>query len=232
MKRPIRALLAAASVFALDPARSQSFDPLAITADAARRAAAVAAATPAAPWGCTVLLCLANPGGPTAIPECVAPIRRLWADLRRGRPFPSCPMATGPTGGVIARIGADPYDACPAGMAALDPGQTVESVGAAPRATSDGVLTPVAPGLPFTVGAAPGVGPGVIADPADAPPPPRVCAGRQIGTRMLSSGDGYQSVAIYDSLLLIQAAPSPGYVELLVDRGDGAGYRLWNRTRY
>lgn len=36
--------------------------------------AGVAAPAHAQDWGCQVLLCLANPGGPTQYAECVGPI--------------------------------------------------------------------------------------------------------------------------------------------------------------
>ena len=41
-------------------------------------------------YGCQVLLCLTNPGGPTQYGECVPPIERLWSDLRHFRGFPTC----------------------------------------------------------------------------------------------------------------------------------------------
>jgi hypothetical protein len=41
-------------------------------------------------WGCQVLLCVANPGGPEQYSQCVPPIEKLWAALRHGDPFPSC----------------------------------------------------------------------------------------------------------------------------------------------
>lgn len=44
--------------------------------------------------GCLVLLCLAAPNW-SAIPQCVAPVRQLFRDLARGRPFPTCAMAGG-----------------------------------------------------------------------------------------------------------------------------------------
>jgi hypothetical protein len=43
-------------------------------------------------WGCTVVLCLANPKGPTAVSECVPPIKKLWSELAKGHAFPSCDM--------------------------------------------------------------------------------------------------------------------------------------------
>lgn len=44
----------------------------------------------ASDWGCEVLLCLANPNGPTAVGECKPPIRKLWKHLAKGKPFPIC----------------------------------------------------------------------------------------------------------------------------------------------
>jgi hypothetical protein len=41
-------------------------------------------------WGCKVVLCLSNPGGPTQFAECRPPIEKLWKHLRKGRPFPTC----------------------------------------------------------------------------------------------------------------------------------------------
>jgi hypothetical protein len=57
----------------------------------------------AADWGCQVVLCLANPAGPTAAAACVPPITRLWRDLARGRGFPSCSMNTAGSSGNSAR---------------------------------------------------------------------------------------------------------------------------------
>ncbi|ABO58713.1 conserved hypothetical protein [Burkholderia vietnamiensis G4] len=45
-------------------------------------------------WGCQVMLCLSNLGGPEQYAECVSPIERLWAALRDGDPFPTCDLAT------------------------------------------------------------------------------------------------------------------------------------------
>ena len=35
-------------------------------------------------WGCTVLLCLSNPAGPSAVVECAAAVERLWTVIRSG----------------------------------------------------------------------------------------------------------------------------------------------------
>jgi hypothetical protein len=42
--------------------------------------------------GCLVLLCLAAPSW-SAIPQCASPVRQLFRDLARGKPFPSCAMS-------------------------------------------------------------------------------------------------------------------------------------------
>lgn len=56
-------------------------------------------------WGCTVLLCLSNPGGPTEFSECRPPIEKLWSHLAKGRSFPMCSGA----GFSTSRPGYDPY---------------------------------------------------------------------------------------------------------------------------
>ena len=61
--------------------------------------AGVAAPAHAQDWGCQVLLCLANPGGPTQYAECVGPISKLWDALRLGNAFPNCSGASASTSG-------------------------------------------------------------------------------------------------------------------------------------
>jgi hypothetical protein len=41
-------------------------------------------------WGCRVILCLSNPGGPTQYAECRPPIQKLWRELAKGHSFPTC----------------------------------------------------------------------------------------------------------------------------------------------
>lgn len=52
----------------------------------------------ASDYGCTVLLCLANPDGPKAASECESPIDRLYSDLNLGRSLPACETAEGVDG--------------------------------------------------------------------------------------------------------------------------------------
>jgi len=61
-------------------------------------------------WGCQVLLCLSNPGGPMQFAECVPPVQRLWNELARGRPFPTCSGV----GFQTSKPGYEPYS-CGAG---------------------------------------------------------------------------------------------------------------------
>lgn len=238
---------------------AQTLDPQAIAADAARRAQAIAAATPVAPWGCVVLLCLANPKGPKAVPECVGPINQLWRDLGRGRPFPQCPMARGPNGGAWAQLGSSYYDRCPAGTTELPEGLTAWSE-TVTRAQSTGVAAPT-PSTPTAatapVAASPtlataartaladrlapsdqvatGIGTG---DTVSAPiepgqdRPPKVCVGTPMG--MVDYIDPITGIATgtrtYDRIVLISPARTPNYIDVILD--SGAGPNLWSRVRY
>ncbi|MDN7842677.1 hypothetical protein [Burkholderia multivorans] len=60
-------------------------------------------------WGCQVLLCLANPGGPEQYSACVPPIEKLWTALRHGHPFPVCDFSAG-----LASLSPEVRDAIPA----------------------------------------------------------------------------------------------------------------------
>jgi hypothetical protein len=53
-------------------------------------------------WGCQVLLCLSNPGGPEQYGTCVPPIEKLWSALRHGDPFPTCDFGAGGSQGTFA----------------------------------------------------------------------------------------------------------------------------------
>lgn len=50
-------------------------------------------------WGCQVLLCLADPRGPTTEGACIPPITKLWRELSKGHAFPFCDMGGGASGG-------------------------------------------------------------------------------------------------------------------------------------
>jgi chromosome partitioning protein len=46
-------------------------------------------------WGCWVILCLTNPGGPEHYSACVPPIGKLWSAQRHGDPFSICGFGAG-----------------------------------------------------------------------------------------------------------------------------------------
>jgi hypothetical protein len=52
-------------------------------------------------WGCQVLLCLSNPGGPEQYSACVPPMEKLWSALRHGDPFPTCDFGAGGSQGTF-----------------------------------------------------------------------------------------------------------------------------------
>ena len=52
--------------------------------------------------GCTVILCLSNPAGWSAVAECVAPVQRTLKAMAKGR-APQCTFSGG-AGGSVARI--------------------------------------------------------------------------------------------------------------------------------
>nr|WP_225165612.1 hypothetical protein [Ensifer sp. IC4062] len=56
-------------------------------------------------WGCRVVLCLSNPGGPTQYNECRPPIQKLWRELAKGHAFPTCSGV----GFHTSRPGYEPY---------------------------------------------------------------------------------------------------------------------------
>jgi hypothetical protein len=93
-------------------------------------ALAVVLATPAGiahadNWGCEVMLCLSNPAGPRAVPECKGPIDRLEHHLKNGGSFPTCRLSNGAdsaSAGTYARQNFTYYDPCPAGTSALAAG--------------------------------------------------------------------------------------------------------------
>lgn len=78
----------------------------------------------ASDYGCKVLLCLANPGGPKQYSQCAPPIDQLYDDLDHGRPFPTCDQSDGNQPGNYAKQLYAPYDPCPAGLTAAPAGSS------------------------------------------------------------------------------------------------------------
>jgi hypothetical protein len=73
-------------------------------------AGALSGAARASDWGCQVLLCVSNPGGPTEYSACVPPIGKLYTVLATGGGFPSCSEG----GMSTSTMGMQLYQ-CPAG---------------------------------------------------------------------------------------------------------------------
>jgi hypothetical protein len=183
-------------------------------------------------WGCEVLLCLANPAGPTAVAPCVPPIRRLWRELARGRPFPTCPMASGPGGRSFARPASRYYDPCPDGTAELPAGQLAElaaPMAAAPvpvsRSGSPTTYAAALPGLTYA-GIGAGDGHGLASYNIDFSPPVKVCVAGSRGTRQVSSGDSFYSVSLFDAMYVSPPHGSPRVIDVYIDN------ILWHTVRW
>lgn len=180
-------------------------------------------------WGCEVLLCLANPAGPTAAPACVPPIQRLWRDLRRGRPFPSCRMAAGPNGRSYAQPGWSSYDPCPDGSSELPAGQFAELAAPMPatvlltRSGAASTYAAASPGLLYA-----GIGNGADGLPyrSEAPPPVKVCVAGLRDTRSAWIGDAVAAVGRYDAVYVSPMQASARVIDVYVDD------TFWHRVRW
>lgn len=176
----------------------------------------------ASDYGCKVLLCLANPNGPTAVSECVPPINQLWDDLKHRRPFPTCDMASGPNGQSYARQGMSYYDACPTGTTELSPGAyAVQSV---PGANNNGYK------LYTGIGSGDGLSPG--SGDNYTPLPGKVCVGKLFNRTYVQTGkggeDGYTTVQanMYDRVIMMSPQDSPRIIDIFIDN------QLYRRVRW
>lgn len=86
-----------------------SFRKLVVALSFAVTLSVVPAVAHADDWGCQVLLCLANPGGPEQYGACVPPIEKLWKALSHGDPFPTCDFSAG-----LSSLAPDVRNAIPA----------------------------------------------------------------------------------------------------------------------
>lgn len=87
-------------------------------------------------WGCQVILCLSNPGGPSQYAECRPPIQKLWRELAEGHGFPTCSGV----GFQSSRPGYEPYY-CDTGYKLMGDdsraGRQVTCVSTAPQPVSE-----------------------------------------------------------------------------------------------
>lgn len=186
-------------------------------------------------WGCTVLLCLANPNGPQAVAECVEPINRLWDHLRRGRPFPTCQMSDGSnsaSAGAYVRHRSTYYDPCPSGTTDLAMGLRASSVHQTHVRTgrfggNDVIVSVYASGI----GTGDGVSPGYATNTGASALPPKVCVGTRTG---LAYGEELDAegmrrvvpVEIYDRVVLLKPNTSPRVIDVYIDNA------LYQRVRW
>lgn len=184
-------------------------------------------ASQASEYGCKVLLCLANPNGPMAVQECVPPIRQLYRDLSRGRPFPSCEMAEGPGGKSYARQTASYYDTCPEGTAEL--GQGAFALQHSRTRSGSGTSTPTYTGVIYSgIGSGEGITPSSTE--SGSALPAKICVGKKLGSTPTTIGndDGQITVeaGVYDSVVTLDAHSSPRAIDVFVDD------RLYRRVRW
>jgi hypothetical protein len=172
-------------------------------------------------WGCQVLLCLSDPRGPRTEAPCRPPIDRLYRALAKGHAFPVCTLAGSPqTGGSYAQPVFDPYDPCPAGLRAAEPGRYVvqgkpvaDSRRSWQRYDLDGTPAVSQPG---TVDLLP-VGASF-----------RACVGRPVGAYHVSPGGGDDpgyTVNVFDAVLW-QRPQSPRAIDVYIDS------QRYRRIRY
>lgn len=175
----------------------------------------------ASDYGCKVLLCLANPAGPTAVSECVPPITQLWKDLAKFKPFPTCDMS----GSSYAQQGTSYYDPCPANTTALSQGVYAIQGSQVPQndwwwAQQQTLYT--------GIGSGDGLQPGNGDD--YQPLPAKVCVGNKVGQVSYSkgSGDDYQWITadVYDKVVILDPQGSPRIIDVFIDNA------LYRRVRW
>jgi hypothetical protein len=172
-------------------------------------------------WGCEVLLCLANPAGPTAVAACEPPIRRLLSALARGHAFPTCTMASGPNGRSYVRAARDHYDRCPQGTSELPAGQLAElaasvSTQAAPPLPSGAPSSYTAAGVGHTYTGI-GSGDALGARNGDGSPLTKVCVSGHRGSRDIWAGDTSVTVHRFDQVYVSPANLSAQLLEIYID---------------
>lgn len=180
-------------------------------------------------WGCEVLLCLANPAGPTAVAACVPPIHRLWRELAKGHAFPSCAEATGPHGRSYAQPVDSYYDPCPDGSTELPSMALAELVAPmsipmpSTRSGAPSSFRAAVPGALYT-GIAGSEGSASGGDSAERAP--RVCVANYVEDRIDRSGDSGRTIGRYQTIWIDPATTTSRAIDVYIDD------TLWERVRY
>lgn len=173
------------------------------------------ASTQASEHGCKVLLCLANPasnGGPKGIAECVPSINKLYRDLRKGRPFPSCDLADGNDGSSYARVVFDPYEPC---LAPLQPAVAGSFVVQGQLQVAGGNSRSQAGRRTYTLKGQPEVSEPLGRDSESLGP--RACVGNSIGSYSMGGYDNNYTVSVFDRVRW-QAPQSPQAIDVFIDK--------------
>ena len=155
-------------------------------------------------WGCEVLMCLSNPNGPMAVPQCVPPITRLYEglSLKHPIPFPSCDFDSGGYGNSWAQQTNTYYELCPNGTQELAIGELA--------AFQSLVLVGI------------GSGNDVSSNP-DGGMPRKVCVGNLTGTTSIQDQDGnYVTAGIYEPTVVLDASGHSRAIDVYV---GGSLYR-------
>ncbi|MGB0126802.1 MAG: hypothetical protein WBP72_04120, partial [Rhodocyclaceae bacterium] len=201
-------------------------------------AVALAASTGAAQadnWGCEVMLCLSNPAGPRAVPECKGPIDRLEDHLRHGGSFPTCQLSNGAgsaSAGTYARQNFTYYDPCPAGTSALAAGARGAAARDAQLRTARFDRHQTLWVAQFATGIGSGDGTrGVGVALGGRGLPPKVCVGPRAGQAYAEIADADGSVQqvpvdLYDRVELLRPYASPRVIDVYVDN------TLYQRVRW
>jgi hypothetical protein len=168
----------------------------------------------ASPYGCKVLLCLANPasnGGPKGVGECAPPIDQLYHDLSKGRPFPTCDRADGNDGSSYARQVYDPYDPCPAPLQPAPRGSYVAQGQQKSGGTKSGWWGDEGP---YMLTEQPQVSESQSA--FDSPSEVRACVGKSIGSYTAGSYENRYTVNVFDRVIW-QPAQNPQAIDVFID---------------
>ena len=155
-------------------------------------------------YGCTVLLCLANPKGPMEALGCAPPIQQLYRDLAAFKPFPSCSMS----GGAYAEHGSNYYDQCPDSTTALGPGDKGIQGTSPSNITGNAFVT--------GIGAGDGLQPSMENALGN-----KICVEGYVGVTMITTGhgDGVDSfpVNVYQRIVTMAPLSSPRFIDVFIN---------------
>ena len=183
-------------------------------------------------YGCKVLLCMANPNGPTAENECKPPIERFLREQAKKPPEkkPTCEEAQPAT----MRFGLRGFDACPADTSAL--GQGIPAIQLTPAvyksmttANPQGnrleIFQPLTlpPGIVIQTGIGEGQGIGFLDGQAM-----KTCVAKPLGTLTvnLEGSESSTSLSVFEKIVTMAPPLSPRVLDIFIND------QLYRSTRY